>query len=72
MFLSSMKSINKYVKHLLLRKNRSQNFDFMERKFEDQKGTRHIRGNVYSGIIVFSCISSTKPYFKFLLIYFDR
>ena len=27
--------------------------------FEEQKGTRYIRGNVYIGIIVFSCLSST-------------
>ena len=38
--------------------------------FEDQKGTRHIRGNVYFGIIVFSCLSSTKPCLRFLLICF--
>ena len=29
--------------------------------FEEQKGTRYIRGKVYFGIIVFSCLSSTKP-----------
>ena len=38
--------------------------------FEEQKGTRYIRGNVYFGIIVFSCLSSTKPCLRFLLICF--
>ena len=41
--------------------------------FEEQKGTRYIRRNVYFGIIiVFSCLSSTKPCLRFLLIYFAR
>ena len=40
--------------------------------FEEQKGTRYIRGNVYFGIIVFSCLSSTKPCLRFLLICFAR
>ena len=40
--------------------------------FEEQKGTRYIRGNVYIGIIVFSCLSSTKPCLRFLLICFDQ
>ena len=35
--------------------------------FEEQKGTRYIRGNVYFGITVFSCLSSTKPCLRFLL-----
>ena len=49
---------------------------FLERKFEEctsfdeQKDTRYIRGNVYFGIIVFSCLSSTKSCFRFLLICF--
>ena len=34
--------------------------------FEEQKGARYIRENVYSGIIVFSCLSSTKPCLTFL------
>ena len=38
--------------------------------FEEQKRTRYIRGNVYFGIIVFSCLSSTKPCLRFLLICF--
>ena len=29
--------------------------------FEEQKGTRYIRENFYFGIIIFSCLSSTKP-----------
>ena len=40
--------------------------------FEEQKSTRYIRGNVYFGIIVFSCLSSTKPCLRFLLICFAR
>ena len=40
--------------------------------FEEQKGTRYIRGNVYFSIIVFSCLSSTKQCLKFLLICFAR
>ena len=50
--------------------------NFSERKFEEnvsfQKGTRYIRWNVYFGIIVFSCLSSTKPCLRFLLICFTR
>ena len=37
--------------------------------FEEQKCTRYIRENFYFGIIVFSCLSSTKPCPRFLLIY---
>ena len=40
--------------------------------FEEQKSTRYIRGNVYFGLIVFSCFWSTKPCLKFLLICFAR
>ena len=40
--------------------------------FEEQKGTRYIRGNVYFGIIIFSCLSFTKPCLKFLLNFFVR
>ena len=32
----------------------------------------YIRGNVYFGIIAFSCLSSTKPCLRFLLICFAR
>ena len=58
---------------------RSQNFDFLKKKnlkkftsFEEQKGTSYVWGNVYFGIIVFSCLSSTKPCLRFLLICFVR
>ena len=40
--------------------------------FEVQKGTRYIRGNVYIGIILFSCLSFTKPCLSFLLNCFVR
>ena len=40
--------------------------------FEEQKGRRHIRGNVYICIIVFSCLSSTKLCLRFLLNCFVR
>ena len=40
--------------------------------FEEQKGTRYIRGSVYFGIIVFSSLSSTKPCLRLLLICFAR
>ena len=47
--------------------------NFSERKaFEEQKGARYIQGNIYFGIIVFSCLSSTKPCLRFLLICFAR
>ena len=52
--------------------------DFSERKFEEstsfeeQKGTRYIRENVYFGIIIFSCLSSSKPCLGFLLNCFAR
>ena len=42
------------------------------RSFEEQKGTRYIRENVYFGIIIFSCLSSTKPCLRFLLNCFVR
>ena len=35
--------------------------------FEEQKGTRYIRENLYFGIIIFSCFSSKKPCLRFLL-----
>ena len=40
--------------------------------FEEQKGKRYIREKVYIGIIVFSCLSSTKPCLRFLLNCFVR
>ena len=39
--------------------------------FEGQIGTRCISGNVYIGIIIFSCLSSTKSCLRFLLICFN-
>ena len=40
--------------------------------FEEQKGTRYIRGNVYFGIIISSWLSSTKLCLSFLFICFAR
>ena len=40
--------------------------------FDDKIGTRYLRGNVYFGIIVFSCLSSTKLCVRFLLICFAQ
>ena len=40
--------------------------------FEEQNSTRYIRGNVYIGIMIFSCLSSTKPCLRFLLNCFVR
>ena len=40
--------------------------------FEDQNGRRHIWGKVYFGIIVSSCLSSTKQCLRFLLTCFAR
>ena len=55
------------VKHLLLRKTEVLKTSiFLQRKFEkytkfeEQKSTSYIRGNVYIGITVFSCLSSKK------------
>ena len=36
--------------------------------FEEQKGTRYIWGNVYIGIIVISCFSTTKSCFRFFFL----
>ena len=60
------------LKHLRLRKTdvlktcRKENLKKCN-SFEKQKGTRYIRENVYFGIIVFSCFSSTKIFLRFLL-----
>ena len=75
---SLIKEIDRYVKHLLLRKTdvpkTSILFENLKKctAFEEQKRTKYIRGNVYFGIIVFNCLSSTKPCLRFLLICFDR
>ena len=78
-FFSSIKEISRYVKHLLLRKTDVLKMRFYRKEsmkkcttFEEQKGTRHIRGNAYFGIIVFSYLSPTKLCLRFLLICFDR
>ena len=79
--LQLKKYINEYrnVKHLLLRKSDFQIFDFLEKfflkkwtNFEEQKVTRNIQGNVYFGIIVFSCLSSTNLFLRFFLIFFAQ
>ena len=76
---SLIKEITSYVKHLLLRKtdvlktlvSRKENLKECT-TFEEQKGTRLIWGNVYIGIIVFSCLSSAKACLRSLLICFHR
>ena len=40
--------------------------------FEEKKVTRYIRENVYFDITIFSCLSSTKPCLRFILICFAR
>ena len=77
---SLIKEINRSVKHLLcyyekltfskLQFNWEENLKKCT-AFEEQKGTRYICINVYFGIIIFSFLSSTKSYLKFLLICFD-
>ena len=67
---SLIKEIDRSVKHLLyyyekltfskLQFYREENLKKCT-TFEEQKGTRYIRGNVYFGIIVLSCLSSAKP-----------
>ena len=67
------------VKHLLLRKtdfsklqcSRKENLK-KRIKFEKQKGRRYIRGNVYIGFILSTCLLSTKPCLRFLLNCFFR
>ena len=75
-----IKEINRSVKHLLYynEKLTFSKLQFYQEKnvkkcttFEEQKGTKYICGNFYFGIIVFSCLSSTKPCLRFLLICFD-
>ena len=67
---SSIKEINRLIwkecQTFTIEKNwRSQNFEM--HNFEEQKGPRYIWGNGYIGIIVFSCLSSTKMCLRFLL-----
>ena len=40
--------------------------------FEEHKGTWYIWGNVYFGIIIFSCLPSTKLCLRFILICFAQ
>ena len=65
-----------FFKHLLLRKTDvlktcwkiSQKENLKKcTSFEEQKGSRYIQENVYFGIIIFSCLLSTKPCLRFLL-----
>ena len=79
MFFSSIKEINRYVKHLLLRKTGILKTSILlERKFEEMhqiwRAKKHkvYWGNVYFGIILFSCLSSTQLCLRFLLICFDQ
>ena len=80
-FNSLIKEINRPVKHLLYyyEKLTLSKLQFYRKEnlkkcttFEEQNDTRYIRGNVYFGIIVFNCLSSTKPCLRFLLLSFDR
>ena len=55
-----------YQKSKFLRKKIRKN----ELALNSKKGTRYIRGNVYFGIIVFSCLSSIKLCLRFFLYFF--
>ena len=70
-------------KHLLLRKNDAlktcRKNTFLGKRnmkkyssFEEQKGTRYTRENVYFCIIILSCLLSTKMCLRFLLNCFVR
>ena len=78
---SLIKEINRSVEHLLkcYEKLTFSKLQFYREEnlkkctiFEEQKGTKYIRGNVYFSIIDFRCLSSAKPCLRFLLISFDR
>ena len=77
---SLIKETNRSVKHLLCYYEKLTTVSKLYREenlkkctmSEEQKDTKYIRGNVYFGIIVFSCLLSTKLYLRFLLICFDR
>ena len=56
------------LKHRFSRKENLRKYT----NFEEQKATRYIRGNVYTGIIVFSFLSCTKPCLRILLYCFVR
>ena len=68
------KEICKRAHKFLFFKRRASSNKFLKKctSFEEQKGTRHILGNVCFGIFVFSCLSSTKACLRFLLICFAR
>ena len=59
-------------KYLLLRKTDVLKTCQKSTSFKKQKGTKYIQENIYFGIIIFSCLSSTKPCLRFLLICFVR
>ena len=76
---SLIKEINRSVTHLLLWKTDILKTSILlGRKFEEMhflsraKRQRYICGIVGFGIIVFSCLSFTKPCLRFLLICFDQ
>ena len=77
MLFSSLKRINRLITKLRKVTFSKLRFSWKENvkkctSFEEQKGTRYIRRNVYFGIIFFSCLSSTIPCLRFLLICFVR
>ena len=81
-FSKEIKEVKECQTFTIKKKWRSQNLSekFVSRRenlkkytgFEEQNVTRYIRENVYFGIIVFSCLSSTKSCLRFLLICFAR
>ena len=84
MLFSSIKEINSliskgmsniyYLEQLTFSKHRFSPKENLKKwtSFEEQKGARYSWGNVYFSIIIFSCLSSTKPCLKFLLNCFAR
>ena len=79
MFFSLIKEITRYFKHFLSRKTDVLKTSILpERKFEEMrylwraKRYKADSGKRFFGIIVFSCLSYTKPCLRFLLICFDR
>ena len=81
MMSSLIKEVNRSIKHSLYyyEKLTFSKLQFYRKEnlkkcttFEEQKGTKCIRGNIYFGIVVFNCLCSAKACFRFLLICFDR
>ena len=82
MFFSSIKETNRFIRKGMPNICFCEKLSFSKLRFswkenlkkcssfEEQKSTRFIRKNVYFGITAFSCLSSTKPCLKFLLICF--